>query len=434
MKIADSFKTLLQNIAVDNHATIELRYGELTCALNQAFRKTDSKTANSFHVGSYGRWTAIKGVSDLDMIYIIPSGSWEIYDTADGQSKLLKHTAKSIQERYPRTTVKVDRLVVRVLYKDFHIEVQPVFELPDGSFKYPDSYNGGSWKITKPREEIEEMKRANAEKNGNLRRLCKMARSWKNKHGVAMGGLLIDTLAHKFLMSTNNFDDKNYQSYDIMSRDFFDYLKKLPDQDRYHALGSGQHVKVKKQFQQKSKKAYDLCVEAISAAGTSNESDVWRKVYGKQFPKDGIRVAKAFVTEGLNSARNTEEFIEDQFPVDVRYDIQLDCTVSQTGFRPASLTDMLRRRVFLKANKSLEFVVTNQSVPEPFHLYWKVKNRGVEAVRRDKIRGQIVADAGQRRKSETTDFRGDHVVECYAVLNGVIVAKDRIHVPITENG
>nr|WP_265091541.1 hypothetical protein [Acinetobacter sp. AC1-2] len=37
----------------------------------------------------------------------------------------------------------------------FHVEVQPVFKQEDGSYKYPDTYNGGSWKITKPQAEID---------------------------------------------------------------------------------------------------------------------------------------------------------------------------------------------------------------------------------------------------------------------------------------
>lgn len=69
-----------------------------------------------------------------------------------------------------------------------------------------------------------------------------MARAWKNKHGVAMGGLLIDTLAHRFLTSTTAFDDKSYLYYDWMVRDFFEYLSELdPGQMEYGALGSG-HV------------------------------------------------------------------------------------------------------------------------------------------------------------------------------------------------
>ncbi|BBD96656.1 nucleotidyltransferase [Sphingobium amiense] len=59
MSIADTFKQFLSNLAVDNAQTISDRYGEITCALNKNFRDTESKTANTLQVGSYGRHTAI---------------------------------------------------------------------------------------------------------------------------------------------------------------------------------------------------------------------------------------------------------------------------------------------------------------------------------------------------------------------------------------
>ena len=36
-------------------------------------------------------------------------------------------------------------------------------------------------------------------------------------------------------------------------------------------------------------------------------------------------------------------------------------------------------------------------------------------------------------KIEKTNFKGDHIVECYCVKNRIVVAKDRIHVPIASN-
>lgn len=431
MSIADVFKTFLQNIAIDNAETISSRYGEITAALNKKFRDTESKTANSLQVGSYGRWTAIKGISDLDMLYVMPAGKWDTYKDAK-QSKLLTDTKDAIKERYPNTTVTVDRLVVRVLYTDFHIEVQPVFELDDGSFRYPDTYNGGSWKVTKPREEIAAMSESNSEKNQNLRRLCKMARAWKNKHGQAMGGLLIDTLAYNFLKSTAEYDEKSFLYYDYMSRDFFLYLSEQSDQEYYAALGSGQRVKVKKKFQKKAKRAYELALKAIAAAGTDEENEKWRKIYGRGFPAAAKTVEKA---DSLARAwRDTEEFIEDRFPIDIRNSITLDCDVSQNGFREYVLRDLLRRKLPLKASKSLKFYVAGHDIEGQFDLYWKVLNRGDEARRRDCIRGQIEHDRGghNTRKEETT-FKGDHIVECYAVQHGVVIATDRIHVPIQGN-
>ncbi|WP_332307655.1 nucleotide-binding domain-containing protein [Leptospira interrogans] len=46
----------------------------------------------------------------------------------------------------------------------------------------------------------------------------------------------------------------------------------------------------------------------------------------------------------------------------------------------------------------------------------------------------MIKDSGNYEKVEQTLFKGDHVVECYAIKNGILVAKDRIHVPISLNG
>ncbi|WP_368449463.1 nucleotide-binding domain-containing protein [Cobetia amphilecti] len=430
MSVSDMFRGFLDNLKVDNSETISSRYGEITASLNKKFRDSESKEANSLRVGSYGRYTGIKGISDLDMLYIMPKGKWEAYKNGK-QSQLLTDVKDAIKSRYPSTNIRVDRLVVTVTYKNFHVEVQPVFEEFDegGSFfKYPDTYNGGSWKVTKPRQEMREIKNLNEKKNSNLRLLCKMARAWKNKHGVAMGGLLIDTLAYNFMKSTSFYDDKSFLYFDYLSRDFFDYLAEQPDQDIYKAPGSNQNVKVKKSFQKKARQAYNLCLKAIDARGTESENNKWKKVYGRSFPaKQSVQEAVAKAGRGW---RNTEEFIEDTYPEDIKFTVSLDCDVSQNGFRENSLINIIMKGLPLRRQKRLSFKVVSHDVPHPFSLKWKVLNRGEEAHKRDCIRGQIEDDDGSMRKSESTDFKGEHLVECYAVKDGVVVAKSKIDVPI----
>ncbi|RKH71295.1 nucleotide-binding domain-containing protein [Corallococcus aberystwythensis] len=430
MGLGEIFGEFLSNLQIDNAETISMRYGEITAALNKAFRDTDSKIDNRLQVGSYGRSSAIKEISDLDMLYIMPSTAWDDYCGEGGQYKLLDAASNAIKARYPKTDIFVDRLVVRVLYQDFHVEVQPVFETDDGSFKYPDTYNGGSWKITKPREEIDAMSEVDERKNGNLRRLAKMARAWKNKHGVGIGGLLIDTLAHNFLESTKDYDEKSFLYFDWMSRDFFSYLAALPEQEYFAALGSGQRVRVKSKFQKKAKKAHELCLKAIDAEGRPTQNSKWRKIYGPPFPADTAGLKKSTLIDGAYSASNTEEFFESRFRYDVRYNIRLECEVSQNGFREYLLSDRIARGLRLRRKRSLRFFVAAHDIPEPFDLYWKVLNRGAEAIRRNNIRGQIVEDAGHLERTETANFYGDHIVECVAVKNGVVVATDRIRVPI----
>lgn len=425
MTISEMFKDFLSNLQVDNAPTISLRYGEVTSSLNKKFRDTESKTANTLQVGSYGRWTGIKGISDLDMLYIMPANKWDTYKK--DQSKLLTDTKDAIKARYPKTEVKVDRLVVQVIYKGFMVEVQPVFKRSEGGFFYPDTYNGGSWKVTKPQEEIDEVKNFVNNKTNNFRHLCKMARAWKNKHGVGIGGLLIDTLAYNFLNSTTEYDNKSHIYYDWMCRDFFKYLADESNKDYYAALGSRQQVKVKEKFQSAAQDAYELCLDAIKAGEQDSANKKWKKVFGRNFPAAAQTVQKS---KSLRAFKNTEQFIDDLHPIDIRYSLKIECEVSQNGFRSNLLTQMLASRIPLLANKRLDFKVDQINVPGEYIIKWKVLNRGAEAERRDSVRGQIFRDDGFRKRRETTTFKGEHIVECFAIQNGVVVAKDRIDVPI----
>lgn len=433
MSVSDTFKTFLDNIKIERSAQFSQRYGEITKSLNQSFRNTDSTTDNSLQVGSYGRYTGIKGISDLDMIYIVPASKWNDYKD-NKQSKLLTDVKDAIKARYPSTEIKVDRLVVTVKYRNFHVEVQPVFNYYDsnddesGYFKYPDTKNGGSWKTTKPRQEMKAVKDLNEEKNKNLRLLCKMARAWKNKSGVAIGGLLIDTLVYNFMKSTSDYDDKSYFYFDWLSRDFFKYLSGQDKQDHYQAPGSNQDVKVNKDFRKKAKEAYELCLEAIEAEGTSKANKKWRAIYGRNFPAFETAVKSTQAADA--TWRDTEQFIEDQYPVDIRYYMRLDCKVSQDGYRSYSLFQMLLENMPLSPNKKLLFKVEECEVPENYTLMWKVLNRGVEAQKRNQVRGQIFTDEGYKTRNESTSFQGEHFVECYAIKDGVVVARASIDVPI----
>ncbi len=432
MNTSETFKDFLSNIKIsdDKAATISYRYGRITKALNEKFRNTESKTANTLQVGSYGRYTGIKGISDLDMLYILPASKWGDYDKSGGQSKLLQDTKDAISKTYSSSDIKIDRCVVTVNFADSHIDVQPVFEVEDQNYKYPDTYGDGCWKITKPRKEMDAMVEFNDNKNRNLRRLCKMGRSWKNKHGVCMGGLLIDTLAYNFLKSTSYYDEKSFAYYDEMCRDFFKYLYDQPkDQAEYGALGSKQRVKVKKSFRRKAKKAYELSEDAINAASDKTKHNKWRDVFGNDFPKY-VNEEKEAVS--LNSSyRNTEEFIESKYPIDIRYDLKIDCEVKQNGYRDGLLREFLSKKIRLMPNKSLRFYIEKIDVPPPYVIKWKVTNRGEQAIKRDCIRGQIV-DQNSSEKTETTSFKGSHFVECYVIKDNIVVARDLIDVPISE--
>ena len=436
MTTAEMFSGFLSNIKIpdEDAETISLRYHEITKSLNKKFRNTESETANCLQVGSYGRWTGIKSISDLDMLYIMPKNLWDTYKNS--QYQILADTKDAIKARYPKTNVKVDRLVVVVQYTDFKVEVQPVFEEVDEEgesyFKYPDTYYGGSWKVTKPRQEFAAMTEFVRSKNSNLRMLCKMTRAWKNKCGEPMGGLLIDTLAHNFLSETDDYDNVGSGSYDQMVEDFFCYLKDQPKQDYYLALGSRQRVHIKHDFRKAAKEAYEHSQKANAETDETKKCKKWRVVFGRNFPL----LEQVTESVSLYSYDNTEQYIEDQYPVDIRNYLRIDCTVSSNGFLTKNLRQILQSHLRLPVRRSLRFFIESTDVEAPFTVLWKVRNRGEKAERLKKIRGQIIPSSygmnGDSIRNESTSFYGPHYVECYIVKDGVVVARDLIDVPIEE--
>lgn len=102
MNVSNTFQEFLQNLAIDNKEEISNRYKEITKVLNIKYRNTESKISNSLQVGSYGRFTAIKGISDLDMIYIYRGQNIKDLKIMDNQhyfKKLKKLFNQDIQKQ-----------------------------------------------------------------------------------------------------------------------------------------------------------------------------------------------------------------------------------------------------------------------------------------------------------------------------------------------
>lgn len=430
MSIADDFKAFVESLKITeaSAATISDRYGKITKALNKKYRSTESTADNSLQVGSYGRFTAIKGISDLDMIYEMPASEWDRFkEEGEGrQSALLQEMKEAIKVSYPTTKMRGDGQVVVIEFGDQVVEVVPGFRQGNGSYKYPDTKKGGKWKKTDPKPEIKALREAN-QVTSNVRRLCKMARAWKKRQGVNMGGLLIDTMVYNFFQSNTTYNGKGYKYYDQLCRDFFKYLGDQPNQEYFKAPGSRQHVYVKSKFQRKAKKAYNLCLKAIEAEGKASANKKWKQLFGRHFP--AATVTRTLAAED-RTWRDTEEHIGDKYPIEISYNLTIDCRVEQKGYQSHWLTAMLAKRLPLLANKELEFSVINIDVPQPYTIEWKVLNQGPMAEQRDQIRGQIWKDTGHNKRRESTSFKGEHLVECYAIKDGVVVARDGIDVPI----
>lgn len=292
MGLADWFGTFSGNIQVQDGGTISARYKAITQRLNTDFWSTTSDTAHSLYVGSYGRNTAIQGFSDLDMVFELPSSLYFQYDShvGNGQSALLQAVRSSMRKAYSTSDIGADGQVVVVSFKDgMTFEVVPVFENRSGSYTYPDSHDGGRWRTTDPKSEMQATRERNNACNGNLIPLCRMMRSWKRKWDVPIGGLLVDTLAYQFI-ENYSYRAKSYLYYDWMCRDFFKWMAYQDEKQEYwKALGSGQYVYGKGLFQYKAKRCYNISLEAIAHESATPKEEwsakqKWRDIFGTAFP------------------------------------------------------------------------------------------------------------------------------------------------------
>ena len=428
---APLFQQFRTNLAVKNSEEISGRYLSITRRLNKDYwNAPEQEYLHCLQVGSYGRKTAIDGISDLDMAFELP---WSVHDCfiqrqGNIQSQLLGEVRDCLKILYPSTTIKADGQVVVVQFKNYRVEVLPAFIGKDGSYKFPDSNDGGSWKWCWPRDEIAAIQTVHYRSNRNLKHICKMVRSWKNHQGAPMSGMLIDTLCYNFFMDTTKYDDKGYASYPELVREVFDYIANRPEQDYWLAPGSKDRVYPNGNFRPKARKAANKCQEALDSEKDSSKEKLWKAVFGRPFPRTASAQKSAY--SGRVATTTTEEFIEDEYPVDIQYDVRIECDMSYNG-NDVQRLKWLERIFPISIGKRLRFHVAYCSVPAPYDLMWKVRNVGEVAERRG-IRGQLLEDEGKQERVEKTDFPGPHFVECYVIKDGVCVARDRFDTPIGE--
>lgn len=268
----------------DKIASISYRYHLITKRLNRDFYGSDSETAHSRYLGSYGRDTDINKFSDLDIAFILPNKKYEQYHNYiwNGQSELLQEVKRSLQNTYSSSHIRGDGQVVQIHFTDgMTFEILPCFKRDDGSFLYPDTHNGGSWKDCNPLAEQDSINLLNKRTDGYLKAVCRMTRVWNENCNVQMSGMLIDTLAYNFISRLNSF-------YGYHLELFHDFMKFLSEQrfcSYYKAPGSGDKVEIKADFCKKAATAYNNAHQALDMTHTDRAPILWSNIFGDVFLK-----------------------------------------------------------------------------------------------------------------------------------------------------
>lgn len=238
-------------------------------------------------VGSYGKKTAISPPTDIDIIFVMPPSEYKRYDEyrGNGQSQLLQDIKKVLLEKYPNTDIRGDGQVVQVNFVSYNVEVVPGFRLKNGNYRIPDTHDGGGWKETSPKTEMENITNSNKLTNGNTVKLIKMIKAWKCNCGVPIKSLIIELTVIDFL-KTYQYYNLGSNNYGLMVRDYFKYLLTnvsstfiIPG--TFEAIGCG------KDWESKANAALSLAEKACEydkmfcACLASKE---WKQIFGSRFP------------------------------------------------------------------------------------------------------------------------------------------------------
>ena len=401
--------------------------------------------------GSWAHRTIIRPASGMEfdadfLVQLAEESGWIGEPRMYADSVLAALRGHSI---YNPMILKKDRCV-RVDYaNDCHIDVVPYVVFSTGREVIINRATN-EFEDTNPVGFTEWLQEKDDLTGGNLRKVLRLLKYLRDhKECFSIKSVLLTTLVGNIVESWRNVYEADYYAdvpttllHLVLDLDVWlqSYTVKPSIVDPSCTSTSFDHRWSDAQYGAFRSKIHDLAPrikEAFDCPGASDSIQAWRDVFGAGFPDSLARSVSETSTGSLSKAvgstawrppadrARNEEFIEEKYRVDEGYRIQIECDVTDPTYpnRAARRRALRSRASHVPKQRDLLFKVVSSNVPEPFSVLWKVRNGGQEAAALDQLRGEILMDEGMRQRSESTKYAGHHYVECYAIKNGVCVAR-----------
>ena len=331
---------------------------------------------------------------------------------------------------------------VRIRYSEgYHIDFAIYRKDVDWNDNVTYYHAGSDWKRRDPKAINNWFKSSINDKGQNLRKVIRLSKMFcKSRDGWDMpGGLIQTVLCEERFHEAERLDECFYNTM-CSVRDRLAWNKEInnPTDSSLSLLQTEAH-------RARIETYYNRLNSYLSKLNVLNEPDctrekaiaAWCDFFNHDF-WTGLQTKASTRMLALESRRpqevvlfnDTEQFVEDMMPVVEQYDARIVATAHSDGFREQPLQWFLDRYRRMPLHFSLRFTCEH-NIPEPVEYYWKVKNVGRVAEKRNCIRGQIIKKT--KTITEATNFFGPHYVECYVVKDGVCVARARVSVPIGES-
>ena len=330
---------------------------------------------------------------------------------------------------------------VRVKYADgYHIDFAVYrrhYDAWNDCWAY--EHAGSAWTQRELKGLNDWFKTKNDASDGKLRKVvrlskmfCKSRTSWKSMPS----GLLQTVLCNEKLQDTYERIDElfYYTMTEIVKRLESNTAVSAPvDNGRDLTPRQSDKARMTNWKNRLKSKLEDLEILFQEDCTEEDALQAWYGFFNHEFwneqPAETSGYSAKVVLKSVRAFVDTEQFIEEQYPVYPIYFCKVSCNVKGNGWRPTPLPEFLKMlKRFLPHNFEIRCTMESTNCLQPYRILWKVKNVGPEAERKNQVRGQIE----EKGKSivEHSNFFGNHYIECYIVKDGVCVAKTRIDVPI----
>jgi hypothetical protein len=189
----------------------------------------------------------------------------------NGQSALLQKIKDILKDKYTTTDkIKGWGKVVLVQFADgtHNVEVVPAWEQENGTFKIPNTEDGGRWEVFNPRNDINSFEESNKNTKGLTADLTRILKKWKREvSSLSLNSYEIENHVIDFL---SDYSASN-KSYDIIVRDSFVYL---------HDSVDGSNKSYIETALNRANKAIDYAEEE----NYQKANDEWQKIFVDEFP------------------------------------------------------------------------------------------------------------------------------------------------------
>lgn len=330
---------------------------------------------------------------------------------------------------------------VRIKYQEgYHVDFavyRRYRESPNGEYQY--EHAGAEWTKRGIRAVEDWFRDETADKGDALRKMVRLSKMFCRSRDtwVMPSGLLQTVLCDEQLDEHDRIDEQFYDTMEHIVDRLEESLEVNAPVDNGRPLTARDTdlTRMKNWKNRLSAQLEKLSVLFDDDCTYAQALDAWSAFFQHDY---WTSLATSALTESCNFCkslpyRDTEQFIENMYPVDEQYDVTIDCQVIGQGVHQIPIQDFFRKfaaahRRYLPRDFKVKCGIQSSNAPPYDRVLWKVRNVGSRAEARDDIRGQIV-DRGSQIE-ETTIFEGPHYIECYLIKDNVCVAIGHVDVPI----